>query len=143
MKKRLYIIVLLLVVVSLTGCSSKTLTCSRNSKESIYNLKEKITAKYGLTGVKNIDINMEMELTDNKFVSAELLENTLKGTYKELEDNGAKVDIKSKDNKVIVDINLDLKKIDSKKLKKINLYDAEESYEDAKKSFKKLGYTCK
>ena len=92
---------------------------------------------------ENIDINMEMELTDNKFVSAELLENTLKGTYKELEDNGAKVDIKSKDNKVIVDINLDLDKIDSKKLKKINLYDTEESYEDAKKSFEKLGYTCK
>lgn len=143
MKKRLYIIVLLLVVVSLTGCGSKTLTCTRNKKESIYNLTEKITANYGMFSIKTVDINMEMELTDNKFVSAELLENTLKGTYKELEDNGAKVDIKSKDNKVIVDINLDLDKIDSKKLKKINLYDTEESYEDAKKSFEKLGYTCK
>lgn len=143
MKKTLYITILFLVVISLSGCGSKTLTCTRNSKQSIYTLNEKITAKYGMFGVKNIDINMEMELTNNNFISASVLEKTLDTTYKELKDNGANLDIKSKDNKVIVDIGIDIKKIDSKKLKKIDLYDTEESYEEAKKSFKKLGYTCK
>ena len=143
MKKRLYIIVLLLVMVSLTGCSSKTLICTKVSDESIYNLKEKITTKYGMFGVKNININMEMALKDNSFINADVLEKTLDETYKELKENGAKVNISSKDNKVIVDINVDLKKIESDELKEIDLYDVDESYEDAKKSFKKLGYTCK
>ena len=143
MKKRLYIMVLLLIMVSLTGCSSKTLTCTKTSDESIYNLKEKITTKYGMFGVKNININMEMTLKDNSFINASVLEKTLDETYKELKENGAKVNISSKDNKVLVDINFDLKKMDNDKLKEIDLYNVNESYEDAKKSFKKLGYTCK
>lgn len=143
MKKKLYIMVLLLVMVSLTGCSSKTLTCTKTSDESIYNLKEKITTKYGMFGVKNININMEMTLKDNSFINASVLEKTLDETYKELKENGAKVNISSKDNKVLVDINFDLKKMDNDKLKEIDLYNVNESYEDAKKSFKKLGYTCK
>ena len=143
MKKRLYIMVLLLIMVSLTGCSSKTLSCTKTSDESIYNLKEKITTKYGMFGVKNININMEMTLKDNSFINASVLEKTLDETYKELKENGAKVNISSKDNKVLVDINFDLKKMDNDKLKEIDLYNVNESYEDAKKSFKKLGYTCK
>ena len=94
-------------------------------------------------GVKNININMEMTLKDNSFINASVLEKTLDETYKELKENGAKVNISSKDNKVLVDINFDLKKMDNDKLKEIDLYDVDESYEDAKKSFKKLGYTCK
>ena len=143
MKKGLYIIVLLLAIISLTGCGSKTLTCTREKKESIYSLNEKVTASYGMFGLKKVNMNMEMKLTNEKIISASNLGKTIKASYEELEKYGASVNVKSKDGLVIVDIDLDLKKIDSKKLKELNLYDTEESYDDAKKSFKKLGYTCK
>ena len=141
MKKRLYIIVLLLVVVSLTGCGSKTLTCTKTSKESIYTLDEKIVAKYGLVNLKSVEIHQEMDIKDNSLITASMLEKTISSQFKDLKENGAKINVSSKDNKVIVDISIDSSKVSKHDLN--NLYDSEVSLEDAKKSFKKLGYTCK
>ena len=141
MKKRLYIIVLLLVVVSLTGCGSKTLTCTKTSKESIYTLDEKIVAKYGLVNLKSVEIHQEMDIKDNSLITASMLEKTISSKFKDLKENGAKVNVSSKDNKVIVDISIDSSKVSKDDLN--NLYDSEVSLEDAKKSSKKIGYTCK
>ncbi len=143
MKKSLNIIVLLLIVLSLTGCGSKTLTCTRKSEEAIYTLEEKIVSKYSFSDLKKFEIHQEMELKNNSFVNAELLKQTVDIQFINLKENGANVNVKSKGNKIIVDVNADISKISKSKLKKIKLYNINESLEDAKKSFKKSGYTCK
>ena len=152
MKKYSFIIIFVLVLL-ITGCDKdKRIICRHSQTDSFYGDS---SVNYKLVydedgNLKTLKINSESKYNkeylevsginiDDEFKSA----STMCDTYNETEN--VKCDAKlQKNNKIVLNIEFDISKMDDEEIAVLNLADYKNSsMSDAKETFKKMGLTCK
>ena len=145
MKKGVLFTALVASCVLLSGCGTKTLSCSKTEKDSGFSAEETIKAKFVGNEVTNVSLNMTMtlddEFKDNKDLFISMLEEQFTN-YKN--KDGLKFEIKSKsDTEIDLTMDADLKKMSDDNKKELDLIDTKGSYDATKKELEDQGFTCK
>ena len=136
------IIILLLGLFLLTGCS-KNITCTKEVTEEGVKNTTKVTTKYNNKEIKKLELMLSMELIDEKTKNKtefETLTSTLKSFYDNYEEEGITVEETKEAKKYSLDINYKKNKITNlKRILNVDLI----SGEKLKRSLEKDGYICK
>ena len=128
----------LLVVVLLSGCGSKTLTCEGEEQ----GMKVKVVSKFdGRNKFVSADMSMDFKLEEDmlKVISLEDMKKTLDESMKKQFKDSAKVEVKD-NGKDTVTINVSF---DKKGVKEIAGEEANDTYASMKKELEKQKFTCK
>lgn len=130
-----------------TGCEkTKTLDCSYTQDTSIYSMKQDMKATFKGKKLSTIDQTVKMTIADKYVAYMDKMVESAKAQYSDYEDKkGVTIDVKQEGSDIIVSMNMEPSKMDSKTLKKISGTDdySTETYENAKSSLEKRGFTCK
>ena len=129
MKKGKMLIASLLVLFTMTGCGSKTLTCTSEYKESGVEMGYSISAKFKSDKLNSMKVSVDVTLPENLMSQKQTMIDTMKDT-KEIEN--AKI-TETKDGFKVEGI------ANAKELGTDN----NASYDDVKKTLEAAGYKCK
>ena len=141
-------LLILSLMVLFTGCGSKTktLSCSMSSDvNTMMSMTQTIEAIFNGSELTNINQNIKMSVKDDYVSYIESMADGVKAQYDTVKDkDGVEFKVDVKDNIIDTTLNAELKKLDDETKKKLNISNYEsETYENAKASLEKLGYTCK
>lgn len=138
MKKYLLTVVVLLVaVVTLTGCGGgKTLSCSKGD--------ESVELEYNGDKIKKVTMKTLIAEADSK-EQAEEAKQAGEEQLKSVNENGIDIKIVVEDKKVFFVYNIDIDKVDEDKREQYlgDFVDSDVSYDDMKKEAEDSGYNCK
>ena len=114
--------IVLLIVVIMTGCGTKRVTCTNETKQEVsgYNTKSKYTIYYSGDIASKVEIEEVIE-SKNKTVLA-YFEKSLTEQYKTNNEKykGYKYEVTNKENKVVSKVTIDYNTMDIKKFVKEN-----------------------
>lgn len=131
-----------LISILLTGCSSKTLTCTKTEEKDPGATVKKQVIVFENNKLKNMEVNMDLKLNDSYQDYSSMIKKSFEKSFEEYKNKkGITLNIQEKSNVITVNIKADYNKLndESKKLMKIT----DTSYKSVKKSVQKDGYTCK
>lgn len=143
MKKTLMGLVAIAVTFILTGCGTETLTCTMNQSQSGMEMNQKAVITFENNEVTKIDMNVDVNVDDAFSSYMSFMESALKEQFKNYSDNGAKVNIDTKGNKMSLKVNMDVKGMTKEQKKNLDLEDVYGTKEATKKELESQGYTCK
>ncbi len=147
MKKLVLTGVLAASLLVSTGCEkTKTLECSYSQDTSIYSMKQDISATFKGEKLSTIDQTVKMTIADKYTAYMDKMLESAKKQYESYENKkGLSIDVKQDGSDIIVSMNMEPAKMDKETLKKVSGTDdySTETYENAKSSLEKRGYTCK
>lgn len=144
MKKFLVLCVSVLAVGGVTGCGSKTLTCTQTEEQGSMKMEQTVVAKFTNDKATKVDMTMEMVLDDEYKEFLSTFEKQLSSEFEKLEGkDGVSIKTTTKDNSIKVDLSADLKKISDETKEELDFSDELGTYEETKKEFESQGYTCK
>lgn len=135
-------IILLMFCFVLTGCGTKTLTCTKTENKETLKTDEKTVITYN-NQIKTIERTMKIELKDSYKDYADMVMKSLNTSLKNYK-NKKGIDLSSvkKDNDIIISLKFDGSKMNDSS-KKLAGFDSSKSYDNMKKDLEKKGYTCK
>ena len=145
MKKSILFGTLVASSILLSGCGTKTLSCSKIETADGYSANETVEAKFVGNEVTNFKLSMTMTLDDEFKDNMDLFKSMLEEQFSSYKNkDGLKFEINSK-NDIEIDLVLDadLKKMSDDDKKELDFIDTKGSYEATKKEFEDDGYTCK
>lgn len=135
------VLVVIISLVLLTGCGSKTLVCSKVEDDTeTYKISGDHTFVFNGSNIKDFKSTLSIELKDDEFVKIEDLEDILKEQEKEFSSEGFNTEIKTEGNLSTLVVSSEG---DSKNLVNKFFYTEDYSYNLVKKELEKEGYTCK
>ena len=147
MKKLVLTGVLAASLLVSTGCEkTKTLECSYSQDTSIYSMKQDISATFKGEKLSTIDQTVKMTIADKYTAYMDKMLESAKKQYESYENKkGLSIDVKQDGSDIIVSMNMEPAKMDKETLMKVSGTDdySTETYENAKSSLEKRGYTCK
>lgn len=134
--------ILLICCMVLTGCGSKTLTCSKTENKESLKTEEKVIITYNKQ-MKTIEHDMKVSLKNSYEDYIDIVTKSLNDSLKKYKNKkGISVkSVKNKDN-VVVSLKFDGSKMDDSG-KKLAGFDTSKSFNNMKKELEKKGYTCK
>ena len=139
MKKYLLVLIIMLLVV--TGCGEKKLTCTLEEDGQ----KATVTAKFGKDDIVT-DVTMNMSMPFEKELTAEekeQMESYMGIVCAAFDYEGITCDTKMKDKSVDVVVEMNMAKMDAETKEEMGYTDAEGTYDAMKKGMEESGYTCK
>jgi len=137
----------LVCTLFLTGCGGKKLTCTMSETEEGNTMEEKIVLTFDKEGKEIQKGSRSLRISvDEEY--AELLSYAAESAEEEFEDikDFAKVDIKSSDNSLKVEVSYNTKGLTEDQLEALEdaeVYASEVSYDEMKEELTESGYTCK
>lgn len=151
MKKIIYSVLTILLVVILTACGSgkKTLKCTYSSEQTNYKINTEYTINAKKKIVQTVDIKQVIE-SDNQ-ETLDKFEKELNEQYENDNNlyNGYTYEVKKEENKVVATITIDYTKMDLNKfirnngaMKKYVNDDNEYTIDGAEKLYTSTGATC-
>ena len=147
MKKKLILLsAIALTMLLVTGCGNKTrvLSCSINGTESGVKYTQDMDATFKGDKVAKIDMKMAFDISEFPEDYKPTLEENMRKTYEETyKKTGSSVKVETKDNDILVYINMDLEKMSDEDKAALNVVDTKGSYSATKLDMEKSGYTCK
>ena len=145
-KSLLFLSAIVLTVLLVTGCGSKTkvLSCSISGTQSGVKYTQDMDATFKGNRVTKIYMKMAFDISEFPESYKGTLEESMKKTYEEgYKKKGSTVKVETKDNNILVYINMDLDKMNEEDKKTLNVVDTKGSYAATKLDMEKSGYTCK
>ena len=140
--------VLALVLVLVSGCGNgskgKVLTCTRSEKEDSMSMTMTMKATFEDDKATKLSMDGEIVVGDDMASYVE----TLKGVFDSqftpyASKDGVKYDSKVKDKTISYSLEIDKSKVSEDDLKEMDMDLSEGSYDEAKESLEKDGWTCK
>lgn len=149
MKKIKLLLFSLIAIVLLTGCGTKTLTCTMTEEDSGLSMEQQIIAEFKNNEVQKLKISVDSIATndlikENWDIFAEALSSEFEPTEKE----GIKITTENNKEKYSykVSMEFDLTKANKEDLSEYDVDDIaneKSRLEDVKKAAEESGYTCK
>lgn len=139
----------LVAMVLLTGCGTKTLTCTKTEEDSGLSMKEEVTMKFKNNKVNYVKMSIDSTATDDDIKDNwGLFVSFLGSAYEEKDEDGIKISVKNDEENYAykVSIEVDLEKAGEKALAEYDLdgiADSNSKLEDVKKEAEEDGFTCK
>ena len=142
MKKFVCILSCSLFALVLTGCGTKTLTCTKTSTEEGMETKENIKVNFKNDKPSTAEMSMEMILDEDTKSYIDLIYSSLESTFEDYEQEGLTIDTDKTDDTVTVKMNVDFSKVESTDELDFDI-DADEDFDSVKEDFESDGYECK
>lgn len=142
MKKFICVLSCSLFALILTGCGTKTLTCTKTSTEDGMENKENIKVNFKNDKPLTAEMNMKMVLDEDTKTYADMLYSILESTFEEAEQEGLTIDTEKTNDAIKVKMNIDFNKVESTDELDFDI-DADEDFESVKEDFEEDGYECK
>lgn len=149
MKKLKFIAFSLIAVISLTGCGTKTLTCTKAYEESGLDMEQQVTMKFKGDKVQTIEITLDNTATDDTVKEYwDTFVSILDSQFEETNEDGVKVETEKNNEKYSykISMGLDLTKANEDVLEKYGfdeIADKNSDIDTIKANAEKDGYTCK
>ena len=142
MKKILKVSILLICIFLVTGClGTKKLTCTLKEEEVDQEYEMKLVYTYKKNKLEQIKLNVEYIVIDDEDLFG-MVEDSYKELYDSFEkDKGVKTNIKTKNNKLTLNLEVDVPKL-SKEVKDKLDYNYG-TYDEVKEYLESNRYTCK
>ena len=142
MKRFVCVVSCSLFALVLTGCGSKTLTCTKTGTEDGMETKENIKVTFKNDKPATAEMNMEMILDEDTKSYADMILGMLESTFEEAEQEGLTIDTEKTDDSIKVKMNVDFNKVKSTEELDFDI-DSDEDFESVKEDFEEDGYSCK
>lgn len=142
MKKVFCILTCSLFTLFLTGCGTKTLTCTKTSTEAGMVSKENIKINFKNDKPSTSEMSVEMSFDEDTKAYANMIFGMLESTFENYEQDGLNVDINKTDDSIKLKMNVDFSKVKDIDELDINI-DLDEDYNDVKEDYLEEGYNCK
>lgn len=141
MKKVIFV---LAILIALTGCGTKkqTLSCTKDFNEAGIQKHQEITETFKNDRISNIKLKVEGTISEHLTFNADQIKKALEKQYSSYYDNGMKAKIEINDNKILIEISMDVDKLSKKQIKANNI-DKYANLKSSKKTLEEEGYTCK
>lgn len=142
MKKLLLSLGLVLV---LTGCGGKKLTCTAEEEEMGMKMVGKATITFKGDKVAKVKETADVTVTDEMKSLIDTLKSSLEESYNKYNDYGVKAKVTVKDATISTSIEYNVNKISDENLEKLKDSDIYYSgtYDEVKKALEDEGFTCK
>jgi len=139
----------LVAVLVLTGCGSKTLTCTKSETSSGLDMTQEISIKFQGKKVTNMKVSVDSKaITDAIKNNWDMFVGILDSKYPESNEEGVKITTQNNADQHTykVSIDIDLNKASENALAKYDLdgvANANSDIKEVKAAAEKSGYTCK
>lgn len=141
MKKKV-LILLIVLLISTTGCS-KRLLCTKETKQGGMDILEEFMVNYKNDTVDTIQIELKATVEEKEKENIDTIKKNLKESLKDYENmKGVTIQTGSKDNIARVHLYMKLSKMSAKDKKKLNFVNMKENYDQLKKTMEKNKYHC-
>ncbi len=142
MKKFICVLGCCLFALVLTGCGTKTLTCTKTSTEDGMESKENIKVNFKNDKPATAEMSMEMILDEENKTYIDMFYSMLESTFEDYEQDGLTVNTEKTDDAIKVQMNVDFGKVESTEELDFDI-DADKDFESVKEDFETDGYECK
>ena len=142
MKKIFCLLCLLGLSFTLSGCGTKTLTCTKSETESGMTNEETMTVKFKDDKPSSATMKMDIKFDDSTKSSVDMMYSLLESGLKEAEQDGVKVDTKKTDNSITVKLDVDFSKVKDEDGLDLD-FDSTKSFSEVKEEIEEEGYKCK
>ena len=150
MRKALYFCFSLIGLFFITGCSEKTLKCSRENNAYDDQMKMSQSLNVSFNGDKasslvfTMNVLLNEELIDGNPNIASELADTASSEFDDIKNkHGISYSLSKKDNGFNSKLKINFNKVDDDTKKKIYLINYQSSYSSIKSSLERDGYSCK
>ena len=141
--KKIKLIMILSIIFVLTGCSSQSLSCTKEEKTDYGQNSEKQDFSFSNNKIKSYSAEMSIKLNDDYNDYADVLLESLESPFKEYKDkDGIKYETSKKGDIISIKFSGDYDKMDEETKDSLGI-DKKASYEEVKKSLEDDDYTCK
>ena len=117
------------------------LTCTYSTKETGMKANQTVYATFKKDKLSRININLSVKVDDKYKDYINTFERTFEEQFKKYKNNGAKLDINTKNNNINVDILINLSELSDKQKKYLGIIEQDKS--TLKGNLIKQGYTCR
>ena len=140
--------VLALVLVLVSGCGStskgKVLTCTMSEKEESMSMKMTLKATFKDDKATKVSVDSEVTIDDDMSSYVEVFKSAFDAQFKTYaEKDGVKYSSKSSGKTVSFTIEVDKNKVSKEDLEAMDMDGADGTYDEAKESLEKAGWSCK
>ena len=142
MKKFICVLSCSLFALILTGCGTKTLTCTMNNSDGGMETKESIKVKFKKDKPSTAEMKMEMIFDENSKSYMSMLYNILESSFEDYKQEGVTVNTKKTSDKINVEMNVDFNKVENADELDISI-EEDSNFESLKESLESDGYNCK
>ena len=150
MRKIKYLVIAFAMMIVLSGCGRKSLTCTLDEKDDTLNTYQEMKMEFKKKQIKTLEMNFKFEATNEEIKNNwQLFSKTLDESYSEYKSGkGINVTTNSDSNKYVysISIKVDLDKATKDELQKMELgdiLDSNDSIDKVKADMEENGYTCK
>lgn len=147
MKKFMSIISMFMILITLTGCGKKSITCSGDLTESDITVAVKVTGDFKSDKLLTQTIIMEFDLTEYlEYSDIDTYYESFKTQYSKFDEyEGITTNVEKVNNSLIVTLKIDLTKVDDETYEELDLGsgDVDVTTKAYISEFTDMGFTCK
>lgn len=144
MKKFLSLVFLSVCLMLSSGCSNKSLTCSKSIDKDVLKLDQEYRLKFNKDSVRSLSINIDAVSTDSSVDLSNTILQTVKDKFSSYYDEkGISYSVSEKSNGFNFKIKINFNKVSSSTKSKIDIINYSSSYETIKTDLEQDGFTCK
>lgn len=144
MKKKMFLLVILMISLFVTGCDKKqTLTCTKSEDTTGMNVKTTTTTNFVNDSIQTIQMKIDMKLDSSYEAYRDNIKKGLEDQYKSYKDeDGVTYQVTAEEDFIHFTLTIDNKKISDSTRESLKL-SGSEKYQTNKETLEKEGYTCK
>lgn len=144
MKKIMYGVTLIAIALLLSGCGTKTLTCTKETTSSAYTTTEKMTIIFENDSVVNkMHISLSMKVADSYQNYMSTIESSIKSAYAQYDDeDGITVDTTVDGTTVKVEMDVVPSELSDDAKTNLDMDNFTGSYSKTKEYMGNEGYSC-
>lgn len=142
MRKSFYMLFLICISVMLSGCGTKTLTCTKETKDNGSTTEEEIIVKFKKDKPITTSMEMNMEFSDEQKDYLDMTYSILESSSKDMEKEGVNIDIKKTDDNINYKMDIDFSKVKDDDNLSIS-FDKNDNLDSVKEHLEKNNYECK
>lgn len=140
------IILLVVSVMLITGCSNqkeKVLECTKETVQNENKIIDTIITTYNKDNVSNMEFQTETILADKYLEYIDIFENQINSSFENYkEKNGIDINITKTNSKIVLNMIINVLSLDDETKRDLSITDTYSSYKKAKNILEQDGYIC-
>ena len=140
------IILLVVSVMLITGCSNqkeKVLECTKETMQNENKIIDTIITTYNKDNVSNMEFQTETILADKYLEYIDIFENQINNSFENYkEKNGIDINITKTNSKIVLNMIINVLSLDDETKRDLSITDTYSSYKKAKNILEQNGYIC-
>lgn len=131
------------MLLSLTGCGGKTLTCTNTQEQTGMTMQAEVKVSFRNDTASDLNMTVKTDIDDDYADRTSQFAKLLEEQYSSYEDSGFDVDVKSTNNTVTLTLGADFAHMTDEEKENLGFDSSDNSYDAVKDSLEDSGFTCR